>query len=228
MSELTTDFYRRVSTSFSATRQSAWTGWCELCDRLSLDASPRLRVLDVACGNLRFERFLCERVPSVETWAYDNCEELVGECPTQVHYTCADVAQALLAGSDPLHSAPPCDLAVAFGFMHHLPLEEQRLALLRLLGSHTRKCGKVVVTFWQFADDERLRAKARPAPGGGAHDYLLGWQDEPDVWRFCHHATEEEVDRLVARTSDQMRELARFSADGRSGRLNRYVVLEVE
>lgn len=227
MSALTTDFYRRVSASFSASRRSAWRGWDELCNVLDLGGDAQLRVLDVACGNLRFERFLRGRVPHMETWAYDNCEELVGERPRHVHYACADVAEALLVDSDPLQGTPLCDLAVSFGFMHHLPLEEQRLGLLRLLALHTRKGGKVAVAFWQFADDERLRAKARPAPSGGAHDYLLGWQDEPDVWRFCHHATEEEVDRLVTASSGHLRELCRFSADGRTGRLNRYVVLEV-
>ena len=125
------------------------------------------------------------------------------------------------------------------------------------------------MSLWQFACDPRLRAKAQRATARGraqlglpplpAGDYLMGWQDDADAWRYCHHFAEEEVDALAAAAvaaspdatrapSDSKldpttassassamsplpaaltaREVARFSADGKPGNLNRYLVLQ--
>ena len=240
MSELTSDFYRRVASSFDATRQSPWQGWDRVVAEAGIagesagdDTTQPVRVLDVACGNLRFERFLQGRGVPAEVWAWDNCDALLDADGLDVHYEHVDVAEALLreaaSGDDGwlLPSAPSCDLAVSFGFMHHLPLFEQREALLHTLATHTRSGGHICVTFWQFANDERLRAKAQPVVGGSEHDYLLGWQNRTDVARFCHHTTEEEIDALVASVAGVTAVQLRFSADGKSGNLNRYVVLRV-
>ena len=292
MSELTVRFYEEVGASFSATRQTAWLGWERVLDVACLAAGQGVRVFDVACGNLRFERFLAQRGLDVRALAWDLNYELVGEGAQGVCYRKVDVAEALLTdapvwdagwpatarpgacgrdasgadrdGSWPATAWPgacgrdasgaernasmpasglqgvrcaktpegeplgkPVDLAVSFGFMHHLPLFEQRARLLRLLAERTRLGGHVAVAFWQLEGDARIRAKARHAPGGGEHDWLLGWQGRQDVARFCHHTTDAEIDELVASVGDVAHELARFSADGRSGELNRYVVLRV-
>ena len=48
------------------------------------------------------------------------------------------------------------------------------------------------------------------------------------LWRYCHHFEELEIDALVAAACEgsKAREVARFSADGKSGAMNRYVVLQ--
>lgn len=236
MSQLTSDFYAHVSASFSATRQAPWQGWEQLLDVLCLQPEASLSVLDLACGNLRFERFLLERGVAPRVWACDSCDELVdtgmavlrAQAPeVGVSYQHLDIAHTLFSGqplADAL-DAPLCDLCVSFGFMHHVTLVQQRQQVLHALLDHTVVGGHVVVSFWQFALSERLMAKARPVPGGDAGDYLLGWQDEAGVARYCHSYAESEIDALAASCGPQTRELARFSADGREGRLNRYLVL---
>ena len=242
MSSLTTQFYARVASSFADTRQGAWPGWERVIAETGLEGMSRVRIFDVACGNLRFERFLAKHVGSVEAWCMDNNDELASLARTSndgldVRYRRTDVAELLLEVVDGRSAVTmlrlddndawgaSCDLAVSFGFMHHLPTFEQRAALMHLLLDHIGPQGYVAIAFWQFADDVRLRAKAHHAEGGGEHDYLLGWQDVSDVWRFCHHTAEDEIGELVATVSDAAREVARFSADGRTGKLNRYVVL---
>ena len=62
----------------------------------------------------------------------------------------------------------------------------------------------------------------------GPGDAFLGWQGEEGVFRFCHVVDEAELDRLVAAAMDAVpgvHEVGRFSADGRTGELNRYTVL---
>ena len=234
MTTLTCDFYRRVGPSFSATRAGAWPGWERMLDLIAT-CGDAPRVLDLACGNLRFERALFGRMPAACAWAVDSCDEMACGDDPRISFIHCDLAGALL-GDGTLPSVPPCDAAVSFAFMHHLPLLEQRIRLMEVLVDAVRPDGIVAVSFWQFADDARLLAKARAATEAaaaryglsafGPDDYLMGWQDERDAFRFCHHASDAEIDMLVEAVSSRAHVVARYNADGASGRLNQYVVLE--
>lgn len=62
---LTGEFYRANAESFSQTRQSPWQGWVRLLEVVEAASGQEpLRVLDLACGNLRFERYLADALPS--------------------------------------------------------------------------------------------------------------------------------------------------------------------
>lgn len=241
LARLTSEFYAQTAASFSATRQAPWAGWQRVLDETGAARRERLCVLDLACGNLRFERFLAERCPASDVcaFAYDGCDELAKgqEVPgVTVDYRLLDVVEALFAGV--LGSSlevEDCNLAVCFGFMHHLPLAQQRLHLLEALVERVAHGGYVAVSFWQLSHSERLLAKAQvttqaalPALGFddlGPGDYLLGWQERSDVLRYCHDFSEQEIDELVS-ALDVARETARFSADGATGNLNRYLILQ--
>lgn len=79
--QLNNDFYRDQAVSFSDTRHAKWPGW-EHCLKVAspvfLDQSNSV-VLDVACGNLRFEKFLASQLPErqIQVWALDSCDELL-------------------------------------------------------------------------------------------------------------------------------------------------------
>lgn len=254
---LTSQFYDHVAPSFSATRQHPWEGWARLWDEAAPLLAPcapdrPLRAIDVGCGNLRFERFLEAKAPGAwEAWCVDGCRALMGEgaaslvgtmggaLPAALHEL--DVVEALLDGMGAAElacsfGAPPADLAVAFGFLHHVPSAEARARLLRALVQAVRPGGLVAVSLWQFADDERLGPKAEQAttrarkllglPALPPGDYLLGWQDDPSIFRYCHSFAEVEVDGLARAATPEAREVARFPADGKSGKLNRYLVLQ--
>lgn len=314
LNALTSSFYRQVSASFSETRQQAWDGWSRVLETCRDVCRPGMSVLDLGCGNLRFERFLIEQgCTPADVWAVDNCDELVSLGPdpcgrANVHFQHLDITRAALEddscdgfsgacdgfpsahsgflgahdarsdhsnirnvcnGSPSAHdarnhhlgahnssqsafcdtqtentlaraiNANPCDLSVSFGLMHHLPTEQARMRTLEALVRHTRAQGYVAVSFWQFAHSEKLRAKARKATECGLSeigisasqlgedDYLMGWQKTQGTYRFCHHCSEADVDRTVAFVSPLASEIARFSADGKQGNLNRYVVLKV-
>ncbi|WP_102371475.1 class I SAM-dependent methyltransferase [Enorma phocaeensis] len=250
--ELDTAFYRAHAESFSATRQAPWQGWRQVAELLRPRgaAAGALSVLDLACGNLRFERFLTAELAgrTLTFHAVDNCPALMDalgkESAVRLHTV--DILDELLAGNDPLAGIPRCDTAVCFGFMHHVPGFELRRAVLDALLAHTEPGGVVAISFWQFMQDERLACKARATteahaaelpggsgptvPGGAAletGDYLLPWQNSEHALRYCHHFEDAEIDQLVASLpAGIVREAARFSADGRSGNLNRYLVLE--
>lgn len=255
-------FYRDHAASFSATRSAPWQGWARVAE-LAVSASAAkanepLRVLDLACGNMRLARHLARALPHtcIDYYGVDRCAELaeadlpsacpsddVGRAPAQVraHFHEADILEALLAhvavgdNPGPLAGIPACDLSCCFGFMHHVPSKDLRLAVIRALIASTAPGGTVVLSFWRFMDDERLAAKARAVteqarasetvPALDANDYLLGWQDDASALRYCHHFTEDEISELAHAVADCAQETERFSADGKSGALSRYLVL---
>lgn len=291
LNALTSEFYAREAASFSATRQSPWHGWERAWDTIvAADpafAARALSVLDLGCGNLRFERFLAERATGpLAVTAIDNCAPLVKDSrqpasnpappnaagrqctfadnpenatpphaeegpaarrPVAVDFRHIDIVESLL--EDALADYPPrsiCDLAVAFGLMHHLPTLALRARVLRELISALRPGGFAIVSFWQFLNDPRLAAKAQATTAEGRaerglppfqeNDFLLGWQEARHIYRFCHHAPDSEIDALLATAERELvradspnpafREMTRFSADGKAGNLNRYVVLQ--
>ena len=244
LSLLTGEFYARTSASFSATRSAPWEGWQRVLDEMRSDegCSYGLRVLDLACGNLRFERFLAKawQPGPVEAFAVDACDELAladDVSGVAVRYQHLDVVEALSreAGLASSLVASDCDLSVCFGFMHHLPLPEQRLRVLEALIECARPGGIVAVSFWQLSKSERLLRKAHETTAAaadalglddlGAGDYLLGWQDRTDVVRYCHDFCEADIDELALAVAPQAKEIARFSADGATHGLNRYLLL---
>lgn len=58
-------------------------------------------------------------------------------------------------------------------------------------------------------------------------DFVLGWQNVPGAYRYCHSFSDIELDQLVVACGDAAEEVVRFTADGRTGEMNAYVVLQV-
>ena len=243
LSAATAEFYRRQATSFSATRHAPWRGWVRVLDGLE-DALPaHAAVLDVACGNLRFERYLAERFPQValRTDAVDSCAPLVGCAPAGVIYREADILAALERGNlDEALPVGPYDLVACFGFFHHVPGFDARASLLSALASRLAPQGRLAISFWQFMKSPELALKARESHARGLEmlgrrglaasqldegDWLLGWQDVSDAFRYCHHFTSGEVDELLQASGLGKRVVDRFEADGRTSNLNAYLVI---
>lgn len=298
--QLNTEFYERNAASFSQTRTAPWEGWrrcmaaCGFDDSdgaaldQPVDAQIADSVLDIACGNLRFEAFLANAYPHID-WSFfavDNCEPLVAsgqeDIAKKVHFTCEDIVSNLLEGlpaAEPanipaLAAATPFDLVVSFGFLHHIPSFDLRQQFLLEALSQVKPGGYLVVSFWQFLNDPAKRAKMeqthaealaffascaetrandRDALDRGAgssssgnpdlscpkltaffadslepNDYFLGWKNEPSNYRYCHHFSNEEIDRIITALAPHATVVESFSADGKPGNLNRYVVFKRE
>ncbi len=274
--------------SHAAVRDSLSSHAARVPDDGAGDSGAPLTILDLGCGNLRFERFLAARTNApLRVTALDNCPDLAspeigalsaafphslrsssaasktkeedasgqGANPpekTIVDLRALDIVESLLDGTFADHLPhDECDLAIAFGLMHHLPTGALRVRVLEGLLGALRPGGFAIVSFWQFLNDPRLAAKAATvtAEGHAAHflptfhenDFLLGWQHAGGVYRFCHHTPENEIDALLAAIREpsapstsgcasaappSFREVARFSADGKLGNLNRYLILQ--
>ena len=181
-------------------------------------------------------------------YAVDNCEPLVeaGErnefgLLSRMAFQNLDVVERLSDGRlREALEAPDvsCDLAVSFGFMHHVPLERWCAELLRALVAKVRQGGFVAVSFWRFLNSDKLARKAQETTSCARaelglselppNDYLLGWQDTQGLYRYCHHFDEPEIERLLAAVADSADLVSRFEADGKKGNLNEYVVFRVK
>lgn len=248
LTKATSEFYAANAESFSSTRERPWDGWhrvlenaAPLIDRTAADGRP-FRVLDIGCGNMRFEKMLVEAFPSqqFEFYTVDNCPELACEFDQEatVRFHQLDVIECLDAGTLARElDARLCDLVVAFGFMHHIPLHQWREELLDVLIKCTAPDGIIAITFWQFANDKKIAAKAAETTELGckqlgieldssAGDYLLGWQRNLDHYRYCHSFADGEVSRL-GRFAETLgaTPLAAFSADGPDGKSNKYLLV---
>ncbi len=247
LSCITSEFYAQQAQSFSATRQTPWQGWQKCLEAMpQLLAGEKLSVLDVGCGNLRFARFLCGEAGIVPAkyFAVDNCRPLVesgnvGGQAFQVAFIELDVIKSLLDNTlSSQLTVPACNLVVAFGFLHHVPGAKNRLQLLRVLLEKTKPGGYVCISFWQFMNSHKLAVKAKETTAQGLqslhidaselekNDYLIGWQDKADAWRYCHHFSQEELDELLVNLGSDVQVCAQFSADGKKNNLNRYVILK--
>ena len=218
LSALNTSFYAEVAASFSETRRTKWHGWDILADFLE-DAAPSaasaFSVLDMACGNMRFEKYLQARFPKrrFSFNAVDNCLPLaeearmggIGFYERDVIGLLADDALSLMPRA--AHGEPTCDLSVCFGFFHHVPLFEMRVSLLRKLIDALDGGGTCCVSLWRFLDDARIAKKAHASTERAlelgivqpadlhAGDYLLGWEKRDDVFRYCHYFDDAEIMR---------------------------------
>lgn len=246
--ELNNAFYRRAAASFNSTRHNSWPGWERVAAQTrGVLTAGECRVLDVACGNLRFEAWLARRFPqtrfSVE--AVDSCAPLAGlgastladNC--EASFTELDVLAEVAGGAHCLHGAlgeGASDLAVCFGFFHHIPLAQWRFDLLDALVDATVPGGCIAVSLWCFMHDAGLAARARSSTLEAQRelgsmdldegDYLLGWQGERGAWRYCHSFSEDEAMQLAKHVEGRARLAARYASDGRSGNLNEYLLFE--
>ncbi|MBP5313586.1 MAG: class I SAM-dependent methyltransferase [Eggerthellaceae bacterium] len=243
--DLNTRFYRSVAYAFSETRLSPWSGWEYCIDKLK-DAGAK-RILDVAAGNMRFEKTMQEHMPDAYLYALDNCPELaqngyIGEV-SNATFANADICRMILNGNPDFSSLvfgdnTKFDAAVSFAFMHHIPSYENRIAFLKALASCVKPRGLVIVSLWKFMKDADIASSAQKATAAffeanpnlvgtfDKGDYLLGWQNLEGIYRYCHHFSEEEIADIVKDVSLCLSVKSTYESDGRSHRLNAYLVFE--
>ncbi len=234
--KLNHSFYDDFADSFSQTRSTAWEGWHSLTQHilgLTPVAAP-LEVLDIGCGNGRFLSFLQEilQEAAISFTGVDRSQKLLTiaqEIPLRDRvftrffpFDLVELLEENAASDREKYFSRGFHMASAFGVFHHMPTTSARISLLQWMESTLLPGGLCIVTFWQFAHNHSLIARATDK---GNNDYLLPWKDTKDA-RFAHHFTETEIDSLL-KTVPQLRILETYSADGKSN-LNKYVILKKE
>lgn len=245
---LNSRFYAAHHHSFDATRQRPWPGWERVAKVLAAlpAAGDRFQLCDVACGNLRFERYLAQ-VLHFHAWSFlavDNSDFLLqsgmAEWPKDIAAPvacCHDVLEEWWESGKfafPL-GVEKFDAVVCFGFLHHVPGSVCRQQLVSALLSLVRPGGLVALSLWCFGRNKGMLHRAQASTQRGVErlgfsletgDYLLGWQGDEEFLRYCHSFDDGEVDDLVEVLAARSRLVERFASDGRGDQLNEYLLLE--
>jgi SAM-dependent methyltransferase len=252
LNQLNHDFYAQISEDFSETRNFAWQGWEKVFKYLP--QKQNLQVLDIACGNGRFVEFLEKKLKNNFTYlGLDNSQELLkiakNKFPKQ-RFEFFDLVENYLKNKEIIiENKKKIDLIVLFGISHHLPSFALRNELLKSIKNNLNTNGLIVISNWQFAQEQRRFAKnildwKKIAENSKINlwqkikliffllnletgDYLLDWRKgkkADQVFRYCHQINAEEMQKIA--TENHLQVIDRFFADGKSDKLNQYFLLK--
>ncbi len=234
-------FYRSHAAAFSSTRKGAWRGWARLLELVSSHRHRLLpvRILDLGCGNGRFGRLAGTTLSPPHSYiGLDQSLPLLSEAARRAPGDFLAVDLSLPDSSIPLSSAS-VDLAVALGFLHHIPSFSRRRELIDEVTRCLVPGGLLALSHWQFGAEARFQRRALPWSKADTllsgpidpkdlekGDFLLPWGEESSTSlpaRYCHHVDPAEAERLIVGLPYSVLEV--FSGDGRENRLNLYYLL---
>jgi SAM-dependent methyltransferase len=187
-------------------------------------------LLDIGCGDGRFGRFALEQGLAGQYTGVDFSGDMLEAARGMTEkgaFFERDMSQSHF-----LDGLGRYELICCFAAMQHVPGRERRLDLLREMAGHLGENGRLVLSNWQFLENERQRRKIVDWALIGleddqveANDYLLTWQRGGTGYRYVCYIDEAET-RLLAEEAG-LRCLEQFRSDGREGDLNLYTILYV-
>ncbi len=248
LNQLNQQFYQTVAVEFDNTRHQAWSGWQTLVPLLQARfAQPSsLSVLDLGCGNGRWGEFLLENVrqpfsylgADSNQFLLNQAEQSLSGKVVNLNLTQLDIVAELQEHTFTSRfftktEKQPITLIAAFGFLHHIPSLELRQLFLADCYRLLEPGGWLIVAAWQFLNSPRLTQRIITPEAVGLsidqleeHDYFLDWQRGESAIRYCHLVDETEMRTLINQPQTLWKEVKTFLADGQTGNLNHYWVIE--
>jgi tRNA (uracil-5-)-methyltransferase TRM9 len=241
LNALNTGFYEIVADSFSSTRQQPWVGWEKAWQHISSISRDKdtLRVLDLGCGNGRFADFCLQNFSgTLQYFGIDQNEKLLQEARRKYQsddehsftFQQIDIISKFLQ-NQPLVAKDTLsfDLIVSFGVLHHIPSIELRQRFFQQVADLLTPEARAIVSCWQFDRNANLLERQVDPDSLGVNttdlepnDFFLTWERGEKAIRYCHLVNQEEQDKLIAGSGLHL--VDRFSADGKSGQDNDYLI----
>jgi SAM-dependent methyltransferase len=124
------------------------------------------------------------------------------------------------------------DWVLAFAVFHHLPGYDLRVGVLQRMAEHLAPGGRIAFSNWQLNRSARMLKRVVPWSAAGLSDenvepgdYLLSWErNDRHGLRYVHVIDQPEAERMTADAG--LRVVETFSADGVTGDLSEYRVME--
>jgi SAM-dependent methyltransferase len=220
------EFYHRLGSQFSVTRQRLQPGVKRILDSIREDES----VLDLGCGNGNFLRELIRRGHKASLLGVDFSLPLLREAESSpgVEFREVDLAKLSVTSHQSL-TAEHWSLITCFATLHHIPSTEMRLDILRTVRGLLRDDGRFILSNWQFLNSTKLRSRIQPWSRVGLDksnvdegDYLLDWRSGGEGLRYVHQFSAEELSELASQVG--MHVSNSFLSDGENGNLGLYQI----
>ncbi|MFS8130690.1 MAG: class I SAM-dependent methyltransferase [Candidatus Dojkabacteria bacterium] len=213
------DLYSTHAEEFSKTRQTPWEGWNPIIKKLVNEKMKGISILDLGCGNGRFLKYLKDE--GIEVGKYvgvDNSKILLNiakkENPDSEFL---DLDLNTMDWSKKIEGE--FDIIVSFGVLHHIESFQLRRNILESSIKLLKHNGLIIIAYWQFMKDPKLKAKAVKLTRENDYELPFG---QNGAKRYCHFVNETEALKLEAELP--MKRIDSYYADGNSKELNYYVL----
>ncbi len=243
------DFYDQQADDWNKSRQQSWAGLESiLSNKLGIAELERIEtatsLLELGCGNGRLLSKHLGLLPALTDYTgVDISSGLLGIAEKSTSSAVktagregkltAKLLQADLTFKDWAEqlSAKSFDLVIMIATLHHIPAKIAPQLFAQISGL-LKPGGLFIFSCWQFLPElqhlvlkdpelhQYLDSKQLNLAGD---DYILSWQKSTS-YRYAHLYSE--VDILPLLTPSRLSLLHKFSADGRSGKLNDYYILQ--
>lgn len=233
--ELNQQFYNQLADDFGLSRNSIWPGFVTLAQLIKAHLPTPVSQLDLGCGNARLGKYLFSQGVVGKYTGVDGSVGLLSQAKIKLEpFKHFQLIKANLFKLD-FATLPQAKLVTLIAVLHHVPSYELRLKLIKAAAGQLTTGGLLVVSLWRLGNDKSVIAKQlnhkEVANKFGfkskleleADDFLLGFGGSSSQVRYCHHFRDQEIDRLISESG--LRLVDEFDADGKSGKLNRYLVL---
>jgi len=241
LNQINRAFYATFAASFSESRSESARELEVILPYIADGA----RVLDIGCGNGRVAALLGRKRRDVVYVGVDASAEQISNFKFHISksqgldatFFVADITQP-----DWIRfSFPPSEIGIGSGMgafdcvlmlavLHHIPGGDLRTHIMRQAHELLAPQGCIVVSTWQFTDNERMQKKIVPwsVVGIDEHelepgDALLNWKRSGAGLRYCHWIGEDELGTLAAQAG--LNVIGVFRAGGREDNLSLYAVL---
>jgi SAM-dependent methyltransferase len=217
-------FYAEFAEAFAETRSTPQPGYSQL---LSNIPKPCRKVIDVGCGNGRFGIFLSRHLSDFSYTGIDFTVSFLDMASASLggKFITRDISQVGF-----LEGQGQYDLAVCLATLQHIPGRPNRLAVVQEMAAHLTNNGRLFLSNWQFAQNDRQKRKIldwkevgiRPNdvdPG----DYLLSWNRNGRGRRYVHLIDQQETAWLAKHAGLLI--VGEYHDDGKEGDLNLYTIL---
>ena len=223
LNQINQDFYLKVQEYFNRTRQYYWRGFEKLLPYLANLQGDSLKVLDVACGNGRFGKFLAEKERKIKYTGIDNNQYLLDQAQK-------DLPKAKLIKQDIFDKWQVKDkyeVIVLLGILHHIPGFENRVKILLRAKKKLKKFDKSrkytrrVINWGEFNQNSKIKINLDELEKG---DKIIDWKRGATAYRYVHVTSKIELAKMIDRL--QMTKTKEFLADGEENKGNKYVILK--
>ena len=224
--DLNRRFYTEHGRDFSATRERLQTGVVRVIESLRGDES----ILDLGCGNGELARTLSRRGHHGSYLGLDFSLPLLNEAEREAFKCPVQFIQADLASSDWDHVIARnnmFDIIFSFAVLHHIPSNELRSQIIKMIHGLLKPNGLFIHSNWQFLNSEKQKARIQSWESVGlnqsdvdANDYLLDWRRGGKGLRYVHHFDESELKDLAKASEFEIIET--FYSDGENRKLSLY------